>query len=186
MRDRLLASMRTIAAQPRGFFSGGAPMHLDTGAFDKAPTDRIELSHLTAVFGLPEVCAELNQLLDVPEFRQAWLDYCELYSAPAEEQTKRLGAPLKGNALTQGHARLTAYAARLTSDPALGRRAWKELLKGPQDFEHTGKREPKHLKGPAVLRPVDEAAYVSSNDTAQWGLSAMECLALAGDELPDS
>ena len=39
MRDRLLASMRTIGAQPRGFFSGGARMNLRTGAFDIAGDD---------------------------------------------------------------------------------------------------------------------------------------------------
>jgi hypothetical protein len=35
-----------------------------------------------------------------------------------------------------------------------------------------------------VLRPVDEAAFVSTNATAQWGLAAIENLALAGNELP--
>ncbi len=34
MRDRLVASMRTIGAQPRGFLTGGGRMKLDTGAFD--------------------------------------------------------------------------------------------------------------------------------------------------------
>ena len=36
------------------------------------------VSHLSAVFGLVEVCAELIALLDVPEFERAWLQYCEL------------------------------------------------------------------------------------------------------------
>ncbi|MCF7761146.1 MAG: Tat pathway signal sequence domain protein [Cephaloticoccus sp.] len=184
MRERLLNSMRSIAAQPRGFFSASAPMHLDTGTFDRSDSDKVAVSHLSAVFGLPEVCAELIQLLDVPEFKQAWLEYCELYSAPKEEQTERLGAPLRGNNLRQGHSRLTAYAAKLKGDPALAKRAWVEL-QTPEWGPRQGKPSAKHLVGPAVLRPVDEAPYVSTNDTAQTGLAIMQCLALAGEALPE-
>jgi len=182
MRERLVSSMQSIAAEPRGFFSASAPMHLDTGRFERITSDRVAISHLSAVFGLPEVCAELIQLLDVPEFKKAWLDYCELYNAPAEVQTERLGAPLRGNSLTQGHARLTAYAAKQLGDPSLAKRAWAEFFGG-----RGARRQPeaKKITGPAVLRPVDEAAYVSSNDTAQWGLAAMQCLALAGNALSE-
>ena len=34
------------------------------------------------------------------------------------------------------------------------------------------------------LNPIDEAAWVSTNATAQWGLAAIQCLALVGDSLP--
>ena len=143
------------------------------------------MSHLNAVFGLVEVCAELVELLDVPEFRQAWLDYCELYNAPREEQAKRLGSALRSNGLRQGHARLTAYAARLKGDPALARRAWEEFA-----VDWRGRRQAagplpvQRISGPAVLRPVDEARGVSTNDTAQWGLAAIQCLALVGEHQP--
>jgi hypothetical protein len=36
-----------------------------------------------------------------------------------------------------------------------------------------------------VLNPVDEAAWVSTNDTAQWGLAAIQNLALVGEHLKD-
>jgi hypothetical protein len=36
------------------------------------------------------------------------------------------------------------------------------------------------IEGPAVLNPIDEAEWVSTNDTAQWCLSAMSNLALVG------
>ena len=88
MRDRLLASMETIGQQPNGFFTTGLVMNLDTGAFDIATHSNVGVSHLNAVFGLVEVCAELIQLLDVPEFETAWLQYCELYNAPATEQER--------------------------------------------------------------------------------------------------
>jgi hypothetical protein len=186
MRARLVASMEGIAAQPNGFFTGAAKLDLATGAFAKSDSDRLNVSHLSAVFGLVEVCAELVQLIDVPAFKQAWLDYCYYYNAPAEEQAKKFGAPLRGISLQQGHSRLTAFAANLRNDPALAKRAWTEFFRG-EGSEGRG-RAPKlatqRITGPDVLRPIDEAPWISSNGTAQWGLAAMECLALVGDALP--
>jgi hypothetical protein len=184
VRDRLRASMSTIGRQPHGFFSIAERMNLTTGAFDISTNPRPSVSHLAAVFGLVEVCAELVQLLDVPEFKQAWLDYCELYNAPADEQTKRLGSSLSGISLKQGHSRLTAFAAKTKGDPALAQRAWQEFFHG--DGAYRARPEVQRVTGPAVLQPVDEAAFVSTNATAQWGLAAIENLALAGDALPPS
>jgi hypothetical protein len=183
-RDRLLASMRTLGAQPKGFFSTNLSINLETGAFLVPKESGVSVSHLNAVFGLVEVCAELIQLLDVPEFRQVWLDYCELYNASAEEQTKRLGQALQGANLQQGHSRLTAYVAKLKGDAALAQRAWAEFNRG-RGPRASGRFEAKKITGPAVLRPVDEAAGVSSNDTAQWGLAAIECLALVPEAQPE-
>jgi hypothetical protein len=130
------------------------------------------------------VCAELIQLLDVPAFKQAWLDYCELYNAPAEEQAQRLGKALGELNLQQGHSRLTAYAAHLKGDAALAKRAWSEFNAGRSGIRPSATFEIHKIAGPAVLRPIDEAAFVSTNGTAQWGLAAIQCLALAGDQMP--
>ncbi|MEZ4699165.1 MAG: hypothetical protein R2834_02455 [Rhodothermales bacterium] len=181
MRDRLVAGMQTLGRQPHGFFSTGQVMHLDTGAFDLVTHDEVGVSHLNAVFGLVEVCAELIQLLDVPEFEQAWLQYCTLYSAPAEEQERRLGQSFRNNGLRQGHSRLTAYAARATNDPALAARAWDEFSGRGGRIPSARAPETTRLAGPDVLRPIDEAPTVSSNGTAQLGLAAIQCLALVGD-----
>jgi hypothetical protein len=184
VRERLRMSMSTIGQQPHGFFSTGERMNLTTGAFDISKNTRPGVSHLNAVFGLVEVCAELVQLLDVPEFKAAWLEYCELYNAPAAEQTQRLGGALNGISLQQGHSRLTAFAAKAKGDPALAARAWKEFFRGEGSYR--ARPDVQRLKGPAVLQPVDEAAFVSTNSTAQWGLAAIQNLALAGDALPTS
>lgn len=187
MRERLVTSMRTIAAQPHGFFTGGARMDLASAAFARSPFNKPNVSHLSAVFGLVEVCAELVQLLpEVPEFKMAWLDYCRHYNASPEEQAARFGAPLAGVSLRQGHSRLTAFAARQTGDAALAARAWEEFLHpaGPGRGRERPRNEATRLVGPAVLRPVDEAVGVSTNDTAQWGLAAMQCLALVGEQMP--
>ena len=95
----------------------------------------------------------------------------------------KLGEAFKGVGLQQGHSRLTAYAARLKADPALAQRAWNEFNKGEGGQRGLGHFEAKRIGGTSVLRPVDEAAFISTNSTAQWGLAAIECLALVGDSL---
>jgi hypothetical protein len=180
MRDRLVASMKSIAAQPKGFFTGGERMNLVTGAFDISKDTGLNVSHLSAAFGLPEVCAELIELIDVPEFERAWLLYCELYNGTDAEQKAALGESFGSINLQQGHARLTAYAARRKNDAALSARAWKELTEGRSGYGARQKFSSNRIESPAVLNPVDEAPGVSTNATAQWGLAAIECLAYAG------
>ena len=120
---------------------------------------------------------------DQPEFaafERAWLQYCELYNASPEEQEKALGKRLSGVGLQQGHSRLTAYAAWRKKDPRLAARAWKEFA---HDWMKPDLRL-KHLEGPAVLNPVDEAAWVSTNEAAQWALAAIQNLALVPEARP--
>ncbi|MDN3669530.1 Tat pathway signal sequence domain protein [Echinicola jeungdonensis] len=181
VKEKLMNSMRTIAAQPKGFFSAGAKMDLRTGEFDRVDHQRASASHLSAVFGLMEVCAELVQNIDMPEFEAAWIQYCELYNAGEEEQEEVLGNALGKMNLGQGHSRLTAYAAKIKNDPELAQRAWREFVGGGAGYRL---REPyvRTLEGDEVLRPMEEA-HVSTNATAQWGLAAIQCLGLIGDEL---
>lgn len=183
MRQRLVNSMRTIGAQPRGFFTAQSRMKLDTGEFEIRTDDRVIVSHLSAVFGLVEVCAELLQLIDEPGFRRAWLDYCELYNAPAAEQERRLGRPLQGLNLQQGHSRLSAFAARERDKPELAARAWQEFYRGAGGMRRAGTPDVRTIEGPAVLEPVQESPGISTNAVAQWGLAAIQCLALAGDAI---
>lgn len=183
MRDRLTASMRTIGKQPRGFLTGGSRMQLTSGAFDRASDAAINVSHLSAAFGLPEVCAELIELLNVPEFQRAWLQYCVMFNAPAEEQRAELGQSLGDLNLQQGHSRLTAYAAHIKRDPELARLAWAEFYAGRAGFKPDQRYETQRISGPAALNPVDEAHWVSTNEAAQWGLAAIQCLAFAASGL---
>ena len=182
-RARLLASMRGIAAQPKGFFTGAARMNLRTGEFATSSDPAVSISHLSAAFGLPEVCAEILDLLPDEEFAQAWLQYCQLYNASDAEKRQALGGtgPIS---LIQGHSRLTAYAARQLRDAGLARRAWREFVGGEQEFGREGQFTSTLIDGPAVLEPIHEAAEgMSTNSAAQWGLAAIECLAFAPEGL---
>ncbi|MDU8357485.1 Tat pathway signal sequence domain protein [Pseudomonas syringae group sp. J309-1] len=189
---RLLNSMETIAAQPHGFFTGVANMHLDSGRFDPDQSGKLSVSHLSAVFGLAEICSELLQLLPSASFERAWLDYCRLYNAPVTEHEKALGEPLANLNLKQGHARLTAFAAWRLQDKALHERAWKEFFAGsggiPQPNRRLHRIEPPAylyaLNEPDPVSVIDEhsgtssAANLSTNAVAQWGLTAIALLAL--------
>jgi hypothetical protein len=182
-RDKLITSMKSIAALTHGWFSGGGGYDPETGKFYPV-NDRWDVSHLSVVFGGFEVNAELLQLIDVPEYAHTWLQYCELYNASAADQIKALGRPLGSLNLGQGHSRLTAYAAWKENRPDLAARAWKEFLGGAAGLKLEPEPFPAHqVEGPAVLSPVTEIG-VSTNAVNQWALAAIEVLSLAGSQAP--
>jgi hypothetical protein len=182
-RTKLLNTARTIAAQPNGFIQGDGLYDLDTGLFAVGPP-KVSVGSLGAVFGLVEICSELVDLLDLPEFTAAWLQYCRLYNGTAAEQTAETGQSFGNLNLRQAHSRLTAYAAVKTGDAALAARAWQEFHTGHAGYPRSAPWRTVRVEGPAVLKPVDEASFVSTNASAQYGLAAIQCLALVGDHLP--
>jgi hypothetical protein len=181
-RDKLLQGMKDIAAMPHGFYSTNrAGYEPASGRLHNVVGDKVEVSHLNSVFGAVEIFDELIALTGDKNFERAWLQYCELYNANTAEQIKALGSAPRGtNGLTIGHSRLTAYVAWKRRDPALAQRAWKEFAGGPRERIDTNIVK---VKGPAALNPIDELPNVSTNDTAQWGLAAMQNLALIGQHL---
>ncbi|MCD0447288.1 hypothetical protein LO763_27100 [Glycomyces sp. A-F 0318] len=186
-RDRLLGTMRDIGALPKGFFTGEALYDLDTGRFDTA-RDRVAVSHLSAVFGLVEVCSELVALIDAgqveaPGFKEAWLQYCRLYLAEPEERVAELGEAASGFNLEQAHSRLAAYAANRLGDEALADRAWRAYFTGGEFAGEAAFRSARILP-PEVLSPVDESRTLYTNDAAQCGLATIQNLALIGARLP--
>lgn len=182
-RDRLLGTMADIAALPNGFLTGEALYDIERGRFDTS-RERIAVSHLSAVFGLVEVCSELIDLVDVPGFREAWIDYCRLYLASPEEQQAAVGQTLTGIHLEQAHSRLLAFAAARTADGDAARRAWEAFEGVGEWLLHRRDLELHRLTGPEVLNPVDEVPSLGTNDAAQYGLAAIQNLALIGDALP--
>lgn len=191
VRQWLVNAMKVIGGNPLGFFSESFGYDPATKTLTPASPPTVSVSHLSSVFGLVEICAELIQLLDVPEFEKAWLQYCTLYNASADEQFAALGETLKGTNLTSAHARLTAYAAWKKKDPKLAKRAWAELLNADRATKENVPPQvrltpetPIRIVPPAVLYPVEEFAPFSTNDSAQIGLCLIENLALIGEHLP--
>ncbi|WP_213980478.1 Tat pathway signal sequence domain protein [Sphingomonas sp. dw_22] len=175
-RDRIVAGMESIAALPKQWWAGGASFELATGRFISGG-DTISVSHLNGAFGVVEIMAELLPLVDAPGYRKAWLDYCAWYNAPDADWLRRFGEPARGHGLRQGHSRFTAYAARELKDAALAKRAWQEFLGGEMKLGLSVKE----ITGEAVPSSVVEVQNLSTNTAAQWGLAAIENLALIGD-----
>ncbi|MEU6589070.1 Tat pathway signal sequence domain protein [Streptomyces sp. NPDC046881] len=182
-RARVLSTMEGIAAQPNGFVQGSGLYDLDTGKFAVADKPAVSVSHLSAVFGLNELCAELIHLVDMPAFKEAYLDYCRYFNATKAEQAARYGSHFGTLLLFQGHSRLDAYAAVQTGDAALAERAWARFY-GSDGYTESSPWKTEKLTGPATLVAGSEAAWVSTNDTALYGLAAIENLALLGDRMP--
>jgi hypothetical protein len=184
-RDKIKRGMQGIAAMPHGFFSSN-PAGYDplTGKLYNISGEEASASHLNAVFGAVEILAELVTLIDVPGFEAAWLQYCALFNAPKDEQIRALGTGHGAtNALLTGHSRLSAYAAWKRQDAALAKRAWAEFqVSGKGGSQPLSSRR---INGPLVLNPVDETPWISTNETAQWGLAAIQNLALIAKHLPE-
>jgi hypothetical protein len=180
-RDKLITGMKDIGAATHGFFSGDRfGYDPKTGHLYNMLGNKISASHLSAVFGMLEICSELVTLIDIPEFDKAFLQYCELYNASPEEKARALGEAIKDDGLRNAHSRLTAYAAWRKKSKTLAHRAWREFS---SDLEKRPLAST-HVEGSALLNPIDEAAGISTNDTAQWGLAAIQILALIGDSIP--
>jgi hypothetical protein len=182
-RARVLSTMEGIAAQPNGFVQGSGLYDLDTGKFAVADKPVVSVSHLSAVFGLNELCAELIHLVDMPRFKEVYLDYCRYFNATKAEQAARYGSNFGTLLLFQGHSRLDAYAAVQTGDATLAKRAWTKFYSS-DGYSESSPWKTQELSGPVTLVPGSEAAWVSSNDTALYGLAAIENLALLGDRMP--
>ncbi|WP_020387483.1 hypothetical protein [Kribbella catacumbae] len=179
-KTKLLATMETIGAMPNGFVTGGGLYDLDTGRFAPVTTKTVGVSHLSAMFGQVEICAELIDLVDVPAFEQAWLQYCRLYNASRAEQTAECGAHFGNLILRQGHSRLTAYAATRLDRDDLAARAWKEFYTGDGYAPNLPWTSQPVTK---TLNPTEAATWVSTNTTALYGLAAIQTLALVGDQI---
>ncbi|MEV6342846.1 twin-arginine translocation signal domain-containing protein [Actinoplanes sp. NPDC051851] len=178
---KLLATMRTIARMPNGFVTGSGLYDIDTGEFAEAEK-LVSVSHLSAMFGQVEICAELIDLVDVPGFEAAWLQYCRLFNATKAEQAAECGADFGTLILKQGHSRLTAYASVRLTDATLAARAWSEFT-GTDGYTDASPWTTTRREGPEVLNAVDEASWVDTNTTALYGLAAIQNLALVGDKL---
>ncbi|USN98688.1 MAG: twin-arginine translocation signal domain-containing protein [Phycisphaeraceae bacterium] len=185
-RRKLINSMESIGRMPYGYFTDGALMNPKTLEYVHWD-EKYGMSHLSAVFGLNEICAELVQLLNVPSFEKAWLDYCQYYNATRAERKEALGVDLRSGILVNGHSRLTAFAAVHRNSEALAHRAWRELLAGDSEQFSPDRFEPVNRlidAGPESLKPVNETNWMSTNDIGMWGTATIQDLALVSEYLP--
>ncbi|KAJ6156854.1 hypothetical protein N7497_005739 [Penicillium chrysogenum] len=178
-KTKLTNTIAGIANLTNGFVTGSGLYDPVTWTLGPPPSD--------PVFGLPEVVSEAIAYLadDIPKgFKQAWLDYCYYYHASASEQKDRYGVSFSKISLLQAHSRLAAYAAYETKNKTLALRAWKDFY-ASDGLLPDAPWNITHVDGSDVLVPVDEAAWLATNDIAQYGLAVIQNLAYVSDSLDD-
>ena len=180
--DKIRNGMESIGGLKRGWFASAAPFDPKTGKF-LGEGDYVSFSHLNGVFGVVEMSSELLTLIDAPLYRKTWLQYGRYYNAPRAEVVQLLGKDPGGRSLTEGHSRITAYAAVHEQDRALALRAWREFLGDGAALRGSPVRR---IGGVATLRPLVEEAGAGTNGAAQWGLAGIQNLALIGDRLDEA
>ncbi|KAL4967129.1 polysaccharide lyase family 26 protein [Aspergillus stella-maris] len=194
-RDKLTNTAKGIANLTNGFVTGSGLYSVQDGTLTPPPADTnntglVSVSHLNSVFGLPEVLDELftywGESGTPAGFKEAWLDYTYYYSASSAEQESRYGESFGSLNLIQGHSRLTAYYASQTDNSTVGLRAWDEFYNNNDGILADESWASEIVDGDDVLIPVHEADFVSTNAFAQYGLAAIQNLALVGGVLEDS
>jgi hypothetical protein len=183
-RDKIVAGMDCISRMPFGFLSG--PYNLfgydpATGNLYTLAEDPFGTYNLTTIMGGAEVIFELNELIDHPGWRKAWLQYCRLAGAPKAVVSRDMTTGQEGSdAAYAGGGRLAAYVYLRTRNPAFARRALGRLAGGATRYST------RRVEGPEVLNSVDEAPMISTNSVAQSSLEAIEVLEMCGDQLPEA
>jgi hypothetical protein len=193
-RAKLTGTARGIANLTNGFVTGSGLYAINNGTLLPPPEDPnnegiVSVSHLSAVFGMPEVISELLEYWgdDAPQgFRDDWLDYCFYYGATKAEQAARYGENFGSLNLVQGHSRLTAYWANHEGNATVAQRAWNAFYNNNDGFTADEPWAAEVLNGSAVLVETEEASWVSTNAVAQYGLAAIQNLGLVGEELAGS
>jgi hypothetical protein len=179
--------MDSIAAFPYGFLTGPECLYgydPATGKLYPLGADPFGIYNLTTIMGGAQLVFELNELIDHSGWKKAWLQYCRLERAPKDVVARDMSTGQEGaDARYAGPGRLAAYVYHLTRNPAFARRAWTQLTSrrpgsGPQFAT-------RRVEGPDVLAPIDEYPGVSTNNTAQWSLNAIEILEMCASQPPE-
>ena len=183
-RDKIMAGVNSFSKMPYGFYSGAQ------AAFGYDPArktmhqlnDTIGFSHLSVLMGGPEIAYELTDLLADASWNKLWLQFTSLYGAPREEINKAFGRAVSLGNPGPWYARMPAFAAVLTNDPKYAERAWREFL-SPRT---KGQFDSRTVTGAEAIKTIEEVPGISTNNTAQWCLNAIQLLQLVGDKMPDS
>ncbi len=186
-KERILAGVNSLDEMPYGFFSGkGAAMGYEPETYKlyQLHPEDIGHSHLSVLMGGPEIAFELTKLIDNSTWDNRWMQFCQLYAQPVDSVQKAFGVEVELGDPAPWYARLPAYYAKRTGSQDYAKMAWKMFFNADSRWGNTNFNMEK-FKGIQSLEPVYEVEGVSTNNTAQWCLNAIELLELIGDQLPE-
>lgn len=185
-KEKILRGVKSFAKMPYGFYSGVQ------GAFGYDPKTNelyqlnpndIGQSHLSVLMGGPEIAFELSHYFKDADWTRLFLQYCELYGATKEETAKVFQKNVQLNELSPHFARLPAYFAQQKHDVVAAKKAW-DIFLSPKYYRESAPFATKQVNTPSILRPMREIPNVSTNNTAQWCLNAIELLEMIGEYMP--
>lgn len=164
-RDKIIAGMKSIAALPNRLFTGPKALGFDpaTGIITTECDPKLETTnHLMTIMGGFEIANEMMRMIDIPEWKDAWLDHAARYKKKAWELSHSRFRV----------SRLMAYAAYHLRDRQMAKEAWTDLF---TRLEHTPAPPFRitPLLPPEVPAPLDECMSISTNDAALWSLDAI-------------
>lgn len=190
-RDRLVKLLEGISGLEHGIGNNAILLNPTTGEVCECPppTPEYAISHLSMLFGFPEVFAELldyaraEHPAAVQGFLRVWLSYCRAYNGGPEVQRREFGFEFPAHATwRQSHSTLTAFAAVEQRSKELASAAWDQFFNTDgyrRDHDWTLiKASP-----PEYFRNGEEATWVRTNEAARYGISAISNLASIGEYL---
>lgn len=164
-RDKIIAGMKSISALPNRLFTGPKALGFDpeTGIITTECDPKLEsTNHLMTIMGGFEIANEMMRMIDIPEWKDAWLDHAARYKKKAWELSHSRFRI----------SRLMAYAAYHLRDRQMAEEAWTDLF---TRLEHTPAPSFRitTILPPKVPAPLDECTSISTNDAALWSLDAI-------------
>ena len=164
-RDKIIAGMKSISALPNRLFTGPKALGFDpeTGIITTECDPKLEsTNHLMTIMGGFEIANEMMRMIDIPEWKDAWLDHAARYKKKAWELSHSRFRI----------SRLMAYAAYHLRDRQMAEEAWTDLF---TRLEHTPAPSFRitTILPPEVPAPLDECTSISTNDAALWRLDAI-------------
>ncbi|KAK6586777.1 hypothetical protein PZA11_000067 [Diplocarpon coronariae] len=185
-RDLLVKMVNGISGLSHGIANNAILLNPSTGQVLECPppTPKHTISHLSMLFGFPEIFAELLDYAredcaeTVERFKKnVWLPYCRAYNGGRGVQRTEFGFEFPSTATwRQSHSTLTAAACVEDSSAELGMAAWDQ-------FFNTDGFSPAHdwriLKTgpPDCFAAGEEAPWITTNEAARYGVSAISNLA---------
>lgn len=157
--DKIVTGMNSIASLPNGLFTGNKALgfYPDTGVitYEGDPTLK-NTNHLMTIMGGFELMNEMQDMIDVPAFNQAWLEHARDFKLYNHFRVSRL----------------QAYAAWHLYDPKRAAEAWTDLW-GRLEHTPAPPMTVRKIFPPEVPAPLDECMPISTNDAALWSLDAI-------------
>jgi hypothetical protein len=184
-RELLVKMLAGIAGLKYGIGNNAMLLNPQTGDIRECapPTPEYAISHLSMLFGFPEIFTELLHCAKEPypetvsKFMKVWLAYCRAYNGGPAVQRAEFHFEFPNHATwRQSHSTLTAMAAVEQGSDELAKAAWSQF------FHTDGYREDhdwtvRKATTPEYFVNGEEAPWITTNEAARYGVSAIVNLA---------